>query len=146
MEHVRQEESSKAHTNHTCTIRHCVVPNEYNLRNKKLLVTSALLVVTMFAIRNNKVLEATRSEALFFQILSSFFLERAWQLSGNWSSARSNQVLLFGPNEGLGTRFATRNKCHASSNRCLTSSNKKLLGTSATLVVTGALLVVTRSY
>ena len=37
------------------------------------------------------------------------------------------------------TRFATRNKCHA-------SSNKKLLETSATLVVTSALLVVTRSY
>ena len=29
----------------------------------------------------------------------------------------------------VGTRFASRNKCHASSNRCLTSSNKKLLST-----------------
>ena len=34
----------------------------------------------------------------------------------------------------LGTMFATRNKCIASSNRCLTSSKKKLVETSALLL------------
>ena len=63
---------------------------------------------------------------------------------GRWT--RSKRTLGTVYKKLLVTRFATRNKCIASSNKCLTSSNKKLLVTSASLLVTSALLVITRSY